>query len=202
MIADDYPPLQRLVSATLTDHGIDVVALASDGEEALAVITAHRPQVAIVDLAMPGLRGVDVASRAARVAPDTGVILYTGYAPRSSLVDAVAAGALGFVSKAAPTHELVRAVEFVAHGEGYVDPSLASALVQAAVDGGVAGLSGLERDILRLLSEGRSDAAVGTAVNISADVVQTYVARAMTQLGVHRQTRAVSAAIRMALGAR
>ena len=126
VIADDHPPLREILSAILPQHGIDVVAVASDGEEAVTAIAAHRPRVAILDLMMPHLDGIEVARRAAHIAPETGVVLYTGYADGSFLLEALRAGALGFVSKGAPTDELIRAIELVADGGAYVDPRVAA----------------------------------------------------------------------------
>jgi two-component system, NarL family, response regulator DesR len=198
VVADDHPLLRQAVSAILAEHGIDVVALASDGEEALAAIAAQRPRVAILDVMMPRLSGIDVARRIARVAPETGVIFYTGSAEHSLLVDALAAGALGFVSKAAPTQDLVRAVESVAAGEGYVDPRLAPTVVRASVEAGLP-LSPRERDILRLLSEGKSNGVVGETLHIAPDTVRTYLRRAMKKLEAETRTQAVAKAIRLSL---
>ena len=198
MVADDHPPLLQAVSAVLEEHGIEVVVLASDGEEALAAIAALRPSVAILDVVMQPLGGIEVARRIARAIPATRAILYTGYAEHSVMVDAFDAGAYGFVSKGAPTAELVRAVELVANGERYVDPRLA-ATVPTSFDPGLPTLSAREREILRLLSEGNSNADVGEALHISPDTVRTYLSRAMKKLEAETRTQAVAKAIRLSL---
>ena len=198
IVADDHPPLRQVLSTLLAEHGIDVVAMASDGEQAVAAIAEHRPQVAILDVSMPQLGGIEVARHTTRVFPETRVILYTGYAEHSLLVDALGAGALGFVSKAAPTQDLVRAVESVAAGEGYVDPRLASTVVRASVETGLP-LSPREREILRLLSEGKSNGVVGETLHIAPDTVRTYVRRAMKKLEAETRTQAVAKAIRLSL---
>ena len=199
VVADDHPPLVDAVSASLAERGIEVVAIAWDGEEALAAIVAHRPRVAILDAVMPRLGGIEVARRTAREVPETGVILYTGYAEHSLLVDALGAGALGFVSKRAPTEDLVHAVEFVAAGEGYVDPRLAATVVKASLEVGLPTLSARERDILRLVSQGKSNGDVGEALHISPDTVRTYLRRAMKKLEAETRTQAVATAIRLSL---
>jgi DNA-binding NarL/FixJ family response regulator len=199
VFADDHPPLREALAAILPQHGIDVVAVASDGEEAVTVITAHQPSVAILDVMMPRLDGIEVARRVARVAPETGVVLYTGYGDRSFLLDGLRAGALGFVSKGAPTDELIRAIELVADGEPYVDPQVAAAVVSVSVEAGLPALSPRERDILRLLSEGKSNAEVGEALHIAPDTVRTYVRRAMKKLEAETRTQAVAIAIRLSL---
>jgi DNA-binding NarL/FixJ family response regulator len=197
VVADDHPPLRQAVSAILAAHGIEVVALASDGSEARAAIAAYRPRVAILDLVMPRLTGVEVASWVARAFPETGVILYTGHVESSLLVDALDAGALGFVLKGTPTVELVTAVELVAGGGGYVDPELAATLVKASVEADLPALSARERDILRLRSEGKSEADVGEALHVSPDSVRASVRQAIRELEADARTRAVATAIRL-----
>ena len=199
IVADDHPPLRQVLSIVFAEHGIDVVALASDGEEALAAIAEHRPQVAILDVSMPHLGGIEVARHTTRVFPETRVILYTGYAEHSLLADALGAGALGFVSKGAPTEDIVHAVEFVADGEGYVDPRLAATVMKASLEAGLPALSARERDILRLVSEGGSNGDVAEALHISPDTVRTYLRRAMTKLEAETRTQAVAKAIRLSL---
>jgi DNA-binding NarL/FixJ family response regulator len=199
VVADDHPPLLQVVSAVLEEHGVDVLVRASDGEEALAAIAALRPSVAILDVVMQPLGGIEVARRIARAIPATRAILYTGYAEHSVMVDAFDAGAYGFVSKGAPTAELVRAVEIVANGERYLDPRLTATVPAAPFDARVPTLSAREREILRLLSEGNSNADVGEALHISPDTVRTYLSRAMKKLEAETRTQAVAKAIRLSL---
>jgi DNA-binding NarL/FixJ family response regulator len=199
VVADDHPPLREALAAILPQHGIDVVGVASDGEEAVSVITAHQPSVAILDVMMPRLDGIEVARRVARVAPETRVVLYTGYGDRSYLLDGLRAGTLGFVSKEAPTDELIRAIELVAGGQAYVDPRVAGTVVRASAEARLPALSARERDILRLLSEGKSNAEVGELLHIAPDTVRTYVRRAMKKLEAETRTQAVATAIRLSL---
>ena len=199
LVADDHPPLLDAVAGVLSEHGMEVLAIASDGEDALEKIVFHRPNVAILDVVMRPLGGIDVMRQLADAAPETSVILYTGYAQHSLVVDAFAAGALGFVSKGAPTTELVRAVELVANGEGYVDPRLAATVVHASLDVGGPALSPRERDILRLVAEGQSNFEVGEKLHISPDTVRTYMRRAMRKLEAETRTQAVARAIRLSL---
>jgi DNA-binding NarL/FixJ family response regulator len=187
------------MSAVLEADGIDVVALVADGEEALAAIAEHRPHVAVLDVVMSRLGGIEVARQTARLFPETGVILYTGYAEQSLLADALGAGALGFVSKGSPTEDLVRAIECVADGEGYLDPRLAATMVRVSLDAGLPALSARERDILRLVSDGASNNDVGETLHISPDTVRTYLRRAMKKLEAETRTQAVAKAIRLSL---
>src|SRR5437588_9729699 len=113
LVADDHPPVLEAVSVFLERRSIQVVARARNGEEALEQISELRPDVALVDLAMPKLGGIEVTRQALRLAPDTAVILYTGFGEREQLTEALDAGARGFVLKESPLLDLVRAVETV-----------------------------------------------------------------------------------------
>ena len=131
VIADDHPAMLTAIADTLERSGVEIVGRASDGQEALAQIEAQHPRVAIVDVRMPRLSGIEVAQKAAVVAPNTSIIFYTAYGDRALLSEALDVGARGFVLKEAPLPDLVRAVERVAAGEAYVDPVLAGVLVSA-----------------------------------------------------------------------
>jgi DNA-binding NarL/FixJ family response regulator len=199
VVADDHPPIRQVVAAALADSGIEVVAFAADGEEAVAAIERHRPDVAIVDASMPQLSGIAVIERAAAVAPGTRVILYTGNASGALASEAFRAGAQGVVTKDVALDELVRAVIAVARGGRYVDSTLALTLLRATADDHRPELSAREREILRLLARGMTNAAVAAELNLSPDTVRTYVTRAMRKLQAETRTQAVATAIRLSL---
>ena len=139
------------IADTLERSGVEVVGRAADGQVALAQIEAHQPQVALVDIRMPRLSGIEVATKAGVVAPNTSIIFYTAYGDRALLSEALDVGARGFVLKEAPLPDLVRAVERVAAGDAYVDPVLAGVLVSAQSEK-VPTLTQREREVLRLLA--------------------------------------------------
>jgi DNA-binding NarL/FixJ family response regulator len=114
VVADDHPVVGDAVRAVLTAHGIEVVALASDGEEALELVARERPLIALVDMGLPGADGAEVARRTAGISPETAVIVFTGRSDFAVLIEALDAGARGFVLKEAPLPDLVRAIEMVA----------------------------------------------------------------------------------------
>ena len=143
--------------------------------------------------------GIDVARRAIRAVPETAAVLYTGYGDRGLLVEALDAGARGFVLKEAPLDELVRAVRVASRGDVYVDPALAATLVQASATSEALPLSARERDILRLLAQGMSNEQIASAIFIAPDTVRTYIKRAMNKLAADTRTQAVAIAIREAL---
>jgi two-component system, NarL family, response regulator LiaR len=199
VVADDHPALVKGVSLLLGAEGIEVVATANHGEEALRLIELHAPSVAVLDLIMPGLGGIEIARLAGRSAPATATILYTGHAERELLVEALDAGARGFVLKEAPLSDLVRAVVLAAGGQIYVDPVLAPTLVRGSATRPTPGLSARERDILRLLADGKSNDEIAATLYIAADTVRTYIRRAMTKLDADTRTQAVAIAVRESL---
>ena len=187
------------ICEVLAEHGIEVTGRARDGDEALTKIETRKPDVAVVDLRMPRLSGVEIARRAARSSPDTGVIVYTAYGERALLTEALDAGARGFVLKEAPLDDLVRAVQTVANGGMYVDPVLAGVLATAGAAGTLPALTQRERDVLRLLADGHSNEAIGKVLFISPETVRTHIRKAMDKLDADTRTQAVAKALRQSL---
>jgi DNA-binding NarL/FixJ family response regulator len=198
VIADDHPAMLTAVAEILIKHGVDVVGRASDGQDALEQIEAKQPRVALVDVRMPRLSGIELAKRAAVVAPNTSVVFYTAYGDRALLSEALDVGARGFVLKEAPLPDLVRAVERVAAGEAYVDPVLAGVLVSAQTDK-VPSLTQREREVLRELADGLSNEEIGKRLFISPETVRTHVRKAMAKLEADTRTQAVAKALRQSL---
>jgi DNA-binding NarL/FixJ family response regulator len=195
VVADDHPAVLEAVSEFLVQGGIEVVARARDGEEALEKIEQRKPQVALVDVRMPKLDGIELARRAHRVSPDTGIVLYTGYGDRAQLTEALDAGVRGFVLKEAPMDDLLRALQSVAAGGTYVDPVLAGALA-SSMGAKVPQLTQRERDVLRLLADGLANEEIGKRLFISAETVRTHVRKAMDKLDADTRTQAVARALR------
>ena len=196
LLADDHPAVLEAVAAYLVEGGIDIVGRARDGAEALAKIEQRRPRVALVDVRMPRLRGIELAKRAQRSAPDTAILLYTGYGDRALLTDALDAGIRGFVLKEAPMDDLLRAVQTVARGGTYVDPVLAGTLAATSVGKELPELTPRERDVLRLLADGLANEEIGKRLFISAETVRTHVRKAMEKLDADTRTQAVARALR------
>jgi two-component system response regulator DesR len=201
VVADDHPALRSAIAVLLDEHGIDVVAQEDNGDAALAAIEKHRPDVALLDVMMPGLTGIEVAQEVRERVPETATVLYTGFAEAELLTQALEAGARGFVLKDAPMNDVARAVAHAARGESYLDPGLAAALVR--VHAGPAkpehGLSVRERDILHMLADGRSNDQIAVALTLSPETVRTYVRRAMLKLAADTRTQAVAIALRRSI---
>lgn len=199
LVADDHPAVVAVVCLTLEEHGFRVAGRAGDGADALSLIEADRPAVAVVDLRMPRVSGIEVARRAAGLAPETAVILYTAFGDRALLTEALDAGARGFVLKEAPVDELVRAVEIVAEGGVYVDPALGGLLARAVTTSGSPVLTRRESEVLRLLADGLGNEEIGKRLSISPETVRTHVRKAMARLDADTGTQAVAMAIRQSL---
>lgn len=199
-VADDHPAIvDAIVRFLAAEDGIEIVGTAGDGGHALARIQELQPDVAIVDVQMPGVGGIEVARRLATEGSKTGVILYTGYAERSLVVEAIDAGAHGFVLKESPLTDLVRAVRLVADGRTYVDPVLASVLAGPDAASRIPGLTKREREVLRLLADGMRNEQVGRELSISPLTVRTHIEKAMHKLEADTRTQAVAKALRMSL---
>jgi DNA-binding NarL/FixJ family response regulator len=199
LVADDHPAVLKAVVDFLEDEGFDIVGTARTGDDALAQMEALQPAVAIVDLRMPGLSGIEVAQEASRKRLPTAVVVYTGAAEQAQLVEAVDVGARGFVLKEAPLSDLVRALETVAGGGTYVDPVLAGALASGNATRRLPELTRREREVLRLLADGRKYEDIGKELFISAETVRTHVQKAMARLDANTRTQAVANALRQAL---
>jgi len=199
VVADDHPAMLAAVAEILERHGFDVVGRAPDGQQAVALIEALKPNVGLVDMRMPRLSGIEVASQAAVQSPETSIIFYTAYGDRALLSEALDVGARGFVLKEAPLSDLVRSVERVVAGEAYVDPVLAGFLVSGELAERLPALTRREREVLRLLADGLANEEIGKRLHISAETVRTHVRKAMTKLDADTRTQAVATALRQSL---
>jgi DNA-binding NarL/FixJ family response regulator len=199
VVADDHPAMLAAVAEILVRSGFEVVGQARDGAAALALIEQHQPRIGLVDVRMPRLTGIEVASRAALSAPETAIVFYTAFGDRALLSEALDAGARGFVLKEAPLGDLVRAVERVAAGEAYVDPVLAGVLVASQLTDRLPALTQREREVLRLLADGLANEEIGKRLHISPETVRTHVRKAMAKLEADTRTQAVATALRQSI---
>jgi DNA-binding NarL/FixJ family response regulator len=198
IVADDHPPIIDAVARYLASAGYPVLAAAHDGDQALAAIELHRPTVCVSDIRMPHLAGIELARRAKERVPETAVVLYSGFADRGLVAEALAAGARGFALKDSPLTDLARAIDLVASGDVYVDPVLAADLARSEPLAAKR-LTAREREVLRLLAEGGSYGEIGSALFLSADTVRAHAHHAMTKLGAKTRTQAVALALRDSL---
>jgi DNA-binding NarL/FixJ family response regulator len=196
LLADDHPGILAAVSKYLERHGVDVVARAKDGHEALRQIRETQPEIAVLDIRMPGPSGVELTRLAAQCSPGTSVVLFSGYGSRGQVVEALDAGARGFLLKNRALAEVLRAVQVVSRGGTYVDSSLA---VTLAVPGGAPTLTHRDRDVLRLLASGERYEEIGRDLFVSTATVRKIMFKVKAELGAATATEAVAAALRHSL---
>jgi DNA-binding NarL/FixJ family response regulator len=195
LVADDHPGLVAAVTDFLESHAVEVVGVASQGEEAVQRAAETKPDVALVDFRMPKLSGTDLVERIREASPATEVIVYTAEAGDGLAADVIRAGAAGIVLKEAPLDDIVRALEAAATGRKYVDATLAArALMQPRRANSA--LTVREQDVLRLLAEGLRNDAIGHRLGISGETVRTHVQKACQRLGASTRTQAVATALR------
>jgi DNA-binding NarL/FixJ family response regulator len=200
VIADDHPAILDAVARYLADvEDVELVARARNGDEALQLIEEHVPDVAVVDIRMPGVGGIDIARKLGAEGSKTAVILYTGHSERSLLLEALDAGARGFLVKEAPLEDLARAIRTICEGGTYVDPALAAVLVGPEAAERLPALTKREREVLRLLADGMRNEQVAVELSISPLTVRSHVKNAMNKLEADTRTEAVAKALRESL---
>ena len=202
VLADDHAVVRKGIRQFLEeDPAIRVVAEASDGEEAIALVAREQPDVAVFDIQMPRLTGLDAARRVTREFPGTRVLMLTAYEDEPYLFAALQAGASGYLLKTASPDELIHAVRAVAGGETALSPAVAKKLVQRASGGAtreetVEPLTERELQVLRLAAKGMGNKEIGTALAISDRTVQGHLANIYSKLHVSTRTEAVLFAVR------
>lgn len=196
VVADDHPLVLDSVARLLADHGFKVLDRANDGDGALDSIKRNKPDVAVIDVRMPGLSGIEVARK---VRLDTAVVLYTGYRDRTLVVDGLDAGIRAFVLKEAPPEDLIRAITLASDGGLYVDPMLVDVLVSPEAAAQLTMITPRERDVLRLLADGMRNKEIGERLSIAPDTARMHIRNVMKKLDADTRTHAVALALRQSL---
>jgi DNA-binding NarL/FixJ family response regulator len=198
LIVDDHEVVREGLRLSLSraPH-IRVVGEASDGAAAVALAERRKPDVVIMDVRMPGMDGLEATEQLTSKVPDSSVLIFTAYSERSLLARGLESGAKGYVLKEAPHQTLVRAIEKVAQGEGYIDPALMPAFLTGK--GREDLLTGREREILQLLADGMSNADVAERLFISQETVKSHVRHILGKLEADTRTHAVAIALRDAI---
>ena len=176
--------------------GVQVVGQAADGFEAVRLVDTLRPDVLLIDLAMPGLDGIEATRRAIRLAPGTAVLALTAHEEEPYVRAMLEAGARGYLSKAARAQELVAAVRAVAAGETVLSPRVV-AHVLSGPGSAAASLTPRELEMLRGAARGLGNKQIAAELGVSARTVQTHLTRVFAKLGVSSRTEAVLHAIKM-----
>src|SRR5437763_15153820 len=205
LIADDHSLVRQGLRRYLDmAEDIDVVGEASDGEEAMALVETAGPDIVLLDIRMPGVDGLEAARRTRDKFPNVGTIMLTAYDDRQFVVEAVRAGARGYVLKARDAEHLIQTVRLVAGGNMVIDPQLVVALAEELSqakdrDRKAETLTAREIEVLQLLAFGHTNRDIAEKLLISPDTVKTHLEHIFEKLGASDRTAAVAEALRRRL---
>ncbi|MER6395841.1 MULTISPECIES: response regulator transcription factor [unclassified Kitasatospora] len=188
LLADDEHLIRGALAALLSlEDDITVVAQAASGPEAVAMAQAHRPDIAVLDLQMPGLDGIEVATELRRLLPDCRSMIVTGHGRPGYLKRALEVGVRGFLPKTVSAADLAGIIRTVRAGGRYVDPELAA----DAISAGETPLTPRETDVLELAADGTSIAGIAERAALSQGTVRNYLSSAAGKLGAENRHAAV-----------
>ena len=204
LLADDHGIVRRGLRSLLEEAGLSVVAEAADGLEAIRLCEQHRPDLLIVDIGMPKLSGIEVATRAQKLDRPPGVIVLSMHADESYIIRALAAGARAYLLKDATDEDLLPAVRAVASGRPFFSPAVTSLLVedyvrtlqQRGLNDSYHLLTDREKEVLYLLAEGRSNKEAATLLDLGLSTIETHRANLMQKLNLHNTAEIVLYAVR------
>jgi NarL family two-component system response regulator LiaR len=207
IVCDDQDVVREGMRAILgTAPGLEVVGVAADGAEAIELADKMKPDIVLMDLNMPGVTGIQATRIIRERFPAVKVLVLTTYDADEWLFDAIRAGASGYLLKDTPRAHLINAIEGTLAGRTFVDPTVAGKLFTQIADPAVArdttlanSLSQRERDVLRLLARGLSNAEIANQLYLSEGTIRNYVSTLFEKLGVADRTRAALIALRHGL---
>lgn len=202
LLAEDHQLVRAGIHALLDKmSSVSVVAEVSDGQGAVKAVEAHQPDLVLMDIAMPGLNGLDAASRITKSWPKVKVVILSMHANEEYLRQALKAGVTGYLLKGADIQELELAIRTVSKGEPYLTPSVARYAIEAYQHEGARSLTPLDRlsprqrEILQLIAEGHSTKEIAFRLSLSAKTVETHRAQVMERLDI----REVAGLVRFAI---
>lgn len=204
ILADDHLVVRQGIQQILVRAGIEVVAEAGNGEQALQIIQEHRPDVAVLDIQMPDFSGIEVARRVRAQGLPVGLLILTAFDDDPFIMAALEAGVNGFVLKTADMEEIVEAVRAVNEGKSVMDPEIIPKLMRAVVASHKPQLpheplSERELEVLRAAARGLTNKAIGVLLNISDRTVQGHFRHIFEKLAVASRTEAVVKASQLSL---
>ncbi len=190
-LVDDHPTFRAGLRALLESADIEVAGEAAGGGGALECVREHAPDVVLMDLAMPGVDGVEATRRLSEEAPGVPVVVLTSFSDRPRIMDALDAGAVGYLLKDADPDELVRGVHSAAAGHAPLDPRAAREVLAAhRSPGRAAALSTREADVLRLVAAGHPNKVIALRLGISDKTVKNHLSAVFQKIGVTDRTQA------------
>jgi DNA-binding NarL/FixJ family response regulator len=204
LLVDDHDLFRRGLRTLLEEQGVQVVAEATDGSEAIARVREHSPDVVLMDINMPVMTGVEATREIARLAPLTRVVVLTISDGDGDVIDAVLAGASGYLLKDASIDELLRGIEAAVAGDSLMSPQVAAKVLQRVRAAGPthseraarAELSERELDVLRLIANGKDNAEIAGELHISPKTVKNHISNILMKLGIDNRIQAAVYAVR------
>lgn len=191
VLADDHQMFRHALRALLArEPGLEVVAEASSGDEVLAIAAAQPVDLVCMDIAMPGMDGIEATRRLLARHPEVRVIGLSAFADRQFVIDLLDAGARGYITKAEAGDELLRAIHTVREGRTYLCPDVAATVANALLDrdslyAAAPRLTARERQVLQLIAEGLTSAQIGDRLHIAASTVEVHRRNLMRKLDLH-----------------
>jgi two-component system response regulator NreC len=202
LLADDHQMLREGLAALLSKDHFDVVGQATDGLEAVELAQQYQPDVAVLDLSMPRMNGVDASREISKVSPATKTVLLTMYTEDRYVLEALRAGIKGYVMKTHSAEDLGQAIEQVSQGGVYLSPGLSDLVVQAYFNKTQSPedvLTARERQVVQLIAEGNSNKHIAAILGLSVKTVESHRMRIMQKLDIHDSVRLVHYAVRHGL---
>lgn len=192
MVVDDHAVVRQGISDVLSgDPGIEIVALATSGPEAVSLASEHHPDVALMDISMPAMDGVDATRRAIDASPGLKVVMLTSFAEPQHVNAALDAGAVGYLLKDAEPQEIVRAVKAASRGEAPFSPRAAGALLQRRSEHrAIEELTPREREVLELVGQGMANKQIARRLVIKEKTVKAHLTSVFQRIGVSDRTSA------------
>lgn len=199
ILAEDHTIVLEGLRSLLEKEGFDIVGEAQDGRLAVELAKKLKPDIAILDIAMPALNGIDAAREILRASPDTRTILLTIHDSNQYVVEALRAGVSGYLLKTRAASDLIQAIKEVSRGALYVSPGLSRDVVKSFLehkDFKADPLTPREREVLQLIAEGKTTKEVGVILGISGKTAESHRTRIMEKLDIHETATLVRYAIR------
>jgi two-component system response regulator NreC len=202
VLADDHVLVRQGLKSLLEREHFQVMAEASDGQDAVRLTEVHQPDIAILDISMPTLNGIDAARGLSRSAPKTKVILLTQHDEEQYIHEALEAGVKGYVLKNQVANDLIQAIRQVCRGEFYLSPGISRAVMEAyrnKSERPADPLTVRERQVLQLIAEGKSTKDTASVLGISVKTAESHRMRLMQKLNIHETASLVRYAVRRGL---
>ncbi len=205
ILADDHPAMRHGLRLVLEQQpDFEVVGEVSDGREAVALAETLKPNVAVLDITMPNLNGIEAARQIAAKQPDISIIILSMHADESFVLRALKAGARGYVLKESAEGDLINAIRLVSEGKSFFSPTVSRMLVQdyvrqmqdKDVEDSYELLTSRERELLQLIAEGKSNKDVANMLNLSVYTVETHRGNILSKLPLHSVPELILYAVR------